>query len=680
MPIIQPFENFPVEFVGEQTDLTLSLAGNVAGGGQSPAAANLRLKLSGDAVGRSVFVVSPATPILPEIEPESLSRQIYTARLLDHLGDEILISDASIDKPAAAVGEKVSITVGKKILDEITPDKTYTFQIGVWDSLEDALGGAEPEWTTVLDGGKISSRQFRMAQQNNRPADVLSFEAVETKKDRLNRLPMKNYIFYDRTKTTVETQDIEKIYDSNGDYIRTQVSGYNSLTFYKILEFVCGKCGFSSFESDVPNFPLTRADFSYKKSYREGLNGICGMYEPRFFYNSDGNVLRVKTKFVSLPEDFEPESLTVQHIADLQLSISQSTNVAGVEISYIDSTGQASASVDEVLPPEKIERGEYGDDNYSETRVVRTYRKWFDTSRPFVILDRKLIREVHSTYDNLLNLTDRETTDYSYDAQARALGMTQKIESTVPDLDANPPAAALLTTKTVKRVNVWTCDARNPRRQYMSKIITQTRGLIGIDSQNQAIGASGELEDYKNDFEKIYEHGNLTADMTSEFGPIETVTKTLTPTGSGQWEWRIEIRNDILGKTARRETEPATGDPTLNGVGGRARQFTVWCDGVGQSNYVDGEIIDLSGGEVPFGLLEILANIIIDRRINGLQDGTVQIPGWHKSLDRGTYFTIRDRDGSRLARVIAEGVQTTFSRLGVANQQTVMTTVQISEV
>lgn len=676
MPFVNTQNLFPPDFTRIETGIGLSLSGSVAGGGQPINQVNLRLKLGGTVTGGSRFVLTTPSPILTQLDENAFAGRFYTARLLNGSGQSVLIEEARIDKPKDAIGERVSIVVGKKMLSEINPDESYTFQIGTRTTVNGAIS-----WETIVNEGKVNSRQYQMAKRNNLPADALTFETLETKKNKLNRVPMKNFIFYDSTRTTVENSEIEKIYDSNGDYIRTQKVGYTKLTLYKIFAFVAQKCGLvfdSQTSTNIPNFEIARADLGYKQSYREFLNGLCGQYKP-LIRVLGGDVLRIQTKFAGLPADFSPRSLTIDSYNDLQLTLAETTDVACVEVTYVDSQTQSNAFFDENEPVEISENNEFGDDDFSETRISRKYRSWYHTSNPSRILDKKLISEVISTYVGGV-LTDRETTQYFYDGQARQTGMTQTIESTVPDLQLDPPEAVLLETKVARQSQVWQTDARNFRRVYPKRITTQVRGLIATDSENQAIGKSGELEDYSQDFEKVYEHGNLTPTMASSFGPIETTVKTLTPLGNGQWEWRIEVRDDIRGKTKLRDTEAVTGDPTINSVGATSRQFIIWRDGETIAGYDGGEIMQLSVGELAFEFAEALATFMMQRRIDGKQDGTVQIPGYDKSLDRGTHFIIKDRAGADICRVVCEGVSTVFGRLGAAREQRVLTTVNISEV
>lgn len=666
---------FPPEFVTPQTDIELSLSGDMAGGGQSPSGINLRLSLGGDMTGGPAFALVNPAPILDEIEAGAFDNQFYTARLLDETETVIKIENARLEKPKDSGGERVSVSIGRKILSEISVDKTYSFEVGTRETWNGAIS-----WDRIIDNAKLNSRQYAVAKRNGLPADALTIDLIETKKHKINQPALKNYIFYDQTQTKVEISESDKIFDSNGDYVRTQSYAYNSLTYYKLLQFVAQKCGMAGVVTNVPNFQLIRADFSWKKSYRESLNNAGGMYKPLIAITAD-NKLKVLTKFAPIPDDFDPIEITVAHYTDLQLAITENANVSAVEITYVSSAMQANVTEDIDDPVEIIPQGgQFGDATFSETRVLRTFRYWKHSSNLNVILDKKLVREVHSTYNAENVLTDRETTNYLYDAQAKQTGMTMTIESTVPNLEIDPPVAQLLTTKTVKQASLWATDAKNPKRQFLNKKITQVRGLIAVDAENQALGASGEMEDYRQDFEKVYESGNLTADMTSPFGALETITDTLTPIGNNLYQMRTEIRDEIRGKSKFRNSEPAAGDASIGAVGGKARQFVLWREGESFSDNSGGEIIELLAGELPMDFFLELGNIILTRRMEGFQDGTVTVSGYHKSLDRGVYFTVKDRDGNKLARVLCEGVVTEFSRLSVPYEQTVVSRISISEV
>lgn len=670
MPVIQSFSSFPPSPHNQSAEFSVSIGGNLTVKGQSSSGATFRVKIGGDVRISGAFVFEIPPPILDEPEENAFALQIYTARLLDEYGNEILITDAVKDQPKGEIGERISLTVGRKDLSIIAPDKTYTFQIGRWENLQDAIGGEEPEWETVCDNAGLNSRSFSIGRNGKRPNDNLTFDIVESNKNRLNYFPPRNYILYDSLQVNVETDDIERTYTSSGDYVKTTANAFPNLTFYKILDFIKERCGFSGINARLPNFPVIRADFPFDMSYAQSLAGIAGMYQPIF--SVEDNVLIVKTKFAELPDDFEPNALTINDYRQLSLQIAGSTRVDGIRLVYIYSNASADYYDDRLVQTSE-QTGDFGDEDYTRTDINRTYRDWYFTEQPDAPVRTELIREVHSTYNASLDLIGRETNDYNYDAQGKRTSSHREIESRVPDL-ADDGNLLLMTVRDERQTVFYTTDSRNPKRQIQSKNITQISGMISVDASNQYFD-----QDFTQDYLEAHKAGNLTTDMTSYFGAIKTITETLTSLGNNQFEVRISAVDHLRGATVNSVSEPKTGDASLTGVGGRQRRFVLWADGVSTNSRTGGEILDLVGGELPQSFLLILGEIILNRRLSGFSDGSLQIPGYHKSLNRGVYFRVFDRGGNSLGRFIAEAVNATFSNLGTKDQ-TVMTTVQISEV
>lgn len=532
MPFVNSNQNKPPEFVEVPTEIRLSLSGSIAGGGQSPNQTDLTLKLGGTVSGSAAFVLTVPPPILAEIDENAFAVQIYMARLLDENNQEVLITDASRDQPKGEIGERISLTIGKKDLSLVSIDKRYTFQIGTWSSIADLDSGLPPNWKTVCEDARLNTRSFSIGRNGRIPADSLSFDIIESSKNKLNYFPGRTYILFDSLVTSVNVEDIERTYTSDGDYIKTTVSGVPNLTVYKLFQFIKERCGFAGVETDILNFPILRADFPFDLSYARGLSPI-GLYEPVFSVK-DGNVLRVQSKFSNLPDDFEPRELIIDDYQQLNLQISASAHVDGIQIVYLDSNALADYYEDRLVQTRE-EAGTFGNSDYTRTDVRRTYRDWFENENPNVPLKTELVTEVHSTYNNILDLIGRETNNHLYDAQGKRTNSARAVESLVPAV-SDSGTLALLTVREEDQSVFYTTDVQNPRRQFQSKTITQMSGLTAIDSENRYFN-----EDFKQDFLDAHKVGNLTADMTSGFGLLKTVTETLTPLGNNQFEVRTSL-------------------------------------------------------------------------------------------------------------------------------------------
>lgn len=218
-------------------------------------------------------------------------------------------------------------------------------------------------------------------------------------------------------------------------------------------------------------------------------------------------------------------------------------------------------------------------------------------------------------------------------------------------------------------------NSAKPREKSLAFAITNRRSIIVTDGENPYLG-----EPFEQEYGEAHKSGNITEDMT--FSPGLQISKTYIDTfkeSNGQVTSTRDVINHLRGANTDPVADVTPGSTSMRGNGSQTRKFIVWADGVSTNSRTGGEIVDVAVGELPLEFARILGNIILDRRLNGFQDGSVSVPGYHKSLNRGIYFRVFDRDGNSLGRFIAEAVSTSFSNLGSKNQL-VMTTVQISEV
>jgi hypothetical protein len=644
--------------------LGLNLSGGLTGGTQRLTSINLSLALSGELSGRVALALVIPEPILNETAENAFSSLSYAARLL---GDniEIPITSALIEASKGEIGKKVSCQIAKKQLSLITLDKTYTFQIGIRSSPLSA-----PEWQTILEDAPLDSRSLSRAWANRSPSDSLSFGAISPFADKLNRYPLVNTILYDPNKTEVSADEIEPLLDNNGDAIQTQAIAVSGLNLYHILERVRAACGFSALETNIPNYEIARADFLITQNYRASVAPFIGVFNPLYFTVS--NVLWILDKTAAIPDEFEPRAIVADNVENLTVSIPSGARLDGFEVTYIDSNSAANFYVTRVEQTTE-ESGTFGDEQFTRTEIVRNFRDWKNTENADVVLRSELISETHSTYDNQLTLIGRTQETHVYDAQGKQKSSQRTVEAQVPNL-VDEGTAALLTVRTETQTISYKPDPRNTLRFVQNKIVTQIRGLIAIDSENKYFD-----EDFKQDFVEANKAGNLTAEMTSEFGPIKTVTETLTSLGNGQYQVRVTTVDHVRNTTTNSLSEPRTGDATLSAVGGRSRKMIVWREGVTQENREGYPIEPVSAGEVPTAFFISLFQRLLERRAEGKQEGSVSVIGFDESLERGVFFTLEDRDESILGRFITEGYRVRLENLADPYNQKVTTEIECSE-
>lgn len=673
MPVIQSFQNFPPSPHEQTAEFSVSIGGNINVAGENASGATFRVKIGGslNVSGELVFEIPP--PYTDEIEENAFAVQIYTARLLDETNAEILISDAVRDAPKSEFGENISITVGKKDLALVSIEKLYTFQIGTWSTLAAALAREQPAWETVCADVRLRSRSFSIGRAGRIPGDSLSFEIADGAKSKLNSYPQRNYVLYNSLLTDVNIESSDKIPTSDGDFIRTTANAFPNLTFYKILNFVKERCGFAGVETNIPNFSIVRADFSFNQSYARSLAGVCGMYEP--IYSIVDNALRVQTKFARLPEDFEPRALTIDDYSQLDLQIPASTHVDGAELDC-RSSDQISYH-EQRFETFDFDNGRFGQSGYTEVFVTEEWYDYFDVDGEN--LGSEKVGEKRETYLDGVQTGETEMTK-TLDSQGFVTRQINKTKSRIP-LPENDFEPSLELISEDEYLPTYKIDPRRPRQKTMTSAVTNRRAIVVTDEENTYFG-----EPFEQEYLEAHKSGNLTEAMT--YSPGLLLSKTIIETfkeSNGQTTTTRETINHLRGASTDPDSEVLPGSPSLRGNGAKSKNSVLWADGVSTNARTGGEIIKISGGELSQKFLKALAKIILERRRGGFQEGSLQIPGYHKSMRKGVFFTVFDRNGNPLGRFVCESVRSVFANLGQAPRagrqgQTVMTTVQISAV
>ena len=627
---------------------------------RSARSVDLRVKVTGGFAPQIRLALSNPPPILNEIAADAFQTQNFRFRLVKNNSIEIPISGFTISGAKGFIGKTVNFELAGKNPALIDKSANYTFQYARLARPKD-----EPLWKSLFSNAKIESGNLSFSWLN----DSLSFGALEPLADKLNLFPAQTKIFYDPSKTSVDLTSLEKLYDADGIEIPVTTTAKSGLSLYSLFDYLKQKLGFSGVETNIPNYPLTRADFSESQSYMGAIAPFVGVFEPVFF--TVGNVLWILDKTAAIPEDFDPRAVTAHNFLNWQESFGGQI-LDGLTLEYIDSNS-ANYYVDRIVQTTD-EAGTFGNANFTRTDSARTFRDHKHTDNPNIVLRTQLIKEVVKTYNNLLEECGREVRTNTYDAQGKPTNSHIEYHSFVPDLQNNG-VRLLQLVKQIDQSIFYTADPRNPRRQFQSKVIEQTSGLLCVDSENQYFEA-----DFKQSYLEADKTGNLTISMTSEFGLIETVIDTLTPLGNNQFIVRRSRTNHLRdGAVTPAESDVKTGDASLKAIGGKQKQLRIWAEGVTQGTRRGKPIEPFNVGELPLKFAKPLAERRLAARNARKARGTISIPGFDESIERGVFFRVLDPAGASRGTFLAEGYTVTGSNLGTANQRTV-TNIEVSEI
>lgn len=547
---------------------------------------------------------------------------------------------AEINAPRKSLGKSLSIQLARADLAQLPDAAVFRFEIVKWIDETEVV-------TEILDGAKLLGKNYS-ASPVSLERDSLSFTTLEPLSDKLANSPKDNLIVFDGNRQTVTTDEIEAVYTNTNEFITTSSRDLRPLTLYKLLNiaFVEG-CGFASFKTNLPNYQIARCDFVVTQSYTDSIAPFVGMYEPVEMF-AVGNTLWVLDTTQPIPSGFTVQTLNANRYSGFnQTSNNPFANADGIILQY--QTPLGSYYTDRALTPVTETSGEYDTAGYTETTATKTLREWKDFDNPLIILRSETKSEIRETTVDS-TLVGRETAEYTFDKLGRSTGYTKTIEARMPDVE-NSNLPSLLQTREETQIIAYKTNPFASRQTYQSRIETRISALMAVDSENTALDKNGDDSAYKQDYEKVFEAGNLKTGMTSEFAVIETAVTQFIPKRSGQIEIR-ETRFDALrGKAKPPRTESRSGDVSVNS---RERQQTlvIFKDGITQSTRT-GRLETLNAGELPRFFAEPLA--VRKLAQNETSSGQIEIVGFEPSLERGILFDLRDRNNDTFGNFLTGG-------------------------
>ena len=589
-------------------------------------------------------------PLLTELAATAFANQNYASG-----GGRLFINNvpvpfvsAEISASSGAMGETLAIELARADLDQLPANATFKFEIG---QIIDGL----PVWETIADGAKLASRNYRMSTGR----DALSI-VIKSADSKLDRCPVNNLIVYDRAKAEVSAEEIEPLFTNTGEVILTTARPVNVLTLKKLLDiaFVEG-CGFSSVSTDIPNYEIARCDFSITNSFASAVAQFVGMYEPDYVVE-DNNLLIQKT-INPHPAGYTPNPLHASRYPNFTEAADNAlSSIDGYVLQYTAAAGSRHADRNLPTVTEPVS-GKFGDADFVETTIQRKMRDWFETGNP-VAVRSELKKETRETRRGGI-LIGRETKENKFDRLGRGTGYTNTSEARMPDLAQNNAPSLLKTREETQTIHYKT-NPFAPRQTVSSKVQTSYSALLAIDSENTALDLNGEDSPYGQDYEKVFEAGNLQSGMTSEFRTLETVTDYFRPQANGQIEVRTERYDALRGKMKPSlPSETKSGDISVLNFQ-KQQSKVIFKAGVTQGTR-SGELKTLNAGELPYQFAEQLTVWLL---ANPPVTGSIEIVGYDKSLKRGVSFNLRGRGNANLGNFKARGYVASITPQSIATR------------
>ena len=604
------------------------------------------------AKGASFGIVAGAESelvLLVEILPariDSNYQQVGARLSVGGVNVPILSYDESVSSVAA--GKTVSITLAR-IEDRnlLTPDAEFLIETF------EANGDEEIIWETVLTG-KITEKSVSFANEDGKPLDAVTFTTVST--DKLAKSPNRNLVVYDSVLSDVDASEFEPVYDTAGRAYTLGAVPVANLSLYKLFdEIFVNRCGFSSVVTNLPDYPIRRADFSLFEAFYDGVKPFIGVFDAIDFQSAD-NKLYLTDATLSLPAGFPaPRVLEAAKIQTIS-SKSDQQNIEGFELQFSQSeTGEFFTTKTQTFPSE-VRRAFPGGRISSTERTVK-YRQYRSNYARNIVLREIIESEEVKIFgaNSIVVPIEVSLETFEFDYLGRQKQTTKTVSKRVPSLPDGSVSLREIQSDELKLS--YGIHPFTPRRQFLKRTEFSSEGLIAIDSDNQYFG-----EDFPQAFTDAHRAGNLKDSMTETSGLLKSITEDFKPLPDGTvqvFTTEIDHTPEAVGRDAIVKTsqgEPRAGDVSVSGAGRAARLYVLPNDA---DILTTQQLESFAVGELPLRLAVPLARRRLKRI--GKQKLDISLVGWNKTVQQGIILQAVGRDNESV-NLIAVGYRK-FARI-----------------
>lgn len=635
--------------------------GQAALGGSSGlgAAAGLKFDVPASFAGSSQFLAEAANSaadradlyifadILPAVAAGA-NIQVLGARLKVG-GVEKPIRSFRFGAPAAAAGVRLEAQLSKPMPSDVPVGALFTFEV--------YSAGA---WATILTG-IFGSRSHAVEFAG----DTLSISTIDQTTDKLGKAPKHSTVFYDPAKNGTLTEEKSEILkDTLGNEYPTTFTSTGGLDLYALLQWAfVTVCGFSAYKTNLPNFPISRADFPMGRPVQETIAGLTGMFEPLFF-EVNGELWIVDATLV-LPAGLTPRTITAGRFRSYSAETGPDAgNLDGLVVIYTE-TGDGDFHTQRFETEENLS----AESGYASTltTVEREFWEYRNSSDPQTILRSILKSETRTTKNGLGETIGEETLLFNVDSKGRVTGHAKTLYGPVPVffVDTGHFVDFGLIQEERQTISYTTNSAG---QTWLSRRETVTRALVATDVDNLYFE-----ENFKQDFIEAHKAGNLREGMPVSVQPTKTVLEAFNRLANGQTTVTTTTIDHLRGTVTGSRTESESGESEVSNRQ-KTRRLIVWKEGIDlySTDPSARQLRDLNIGELPIAHGKSLAQRKLLRTNAGKGTAEVSLFGYDAGIRRGSTFRVTDRAAASLGDFLTLGFEIAGDGLGTAaaNMQT----------
>jgi len=622
-----------------QSSASATLASFVVLAGASHGSSNATAALAAASVAEFGFTFF--VDILAPALVASSNERRYRPRLAAN-GVEVPVRSATESAPRGAMGVSLSIQLAEARPSLVPAGASLAFDIGVWD-------GDDFNYLPVLTDGRLAGRSVRYANAEKRPADTVTVSTLDALGDRWTLAPHVPVTLFDPDKTDAPAPPDARsgIFNERGGRILPVSSEVSGLTLRQVLDYAYRQgCSFSSVMTNLPDFPVSRADFTLEGGYHGGAAPLVAAYDPLYFAG-DGDSL-----WIVDPDAPLPAGLTPLVLSDAQVSAVEDTSPARAIVNALVVTYTENLTggdyFTERLERETTSTGRFGSSGYTSTVQTRRVREWRNLSAPETIIREAVVSVESETSNTNFEVVGREAQSDNFDALGRKTGHTREQFALVPNLDAD--GNLLLQRVTSEVYSIYYRGGAGPDSDEIARTVTEASGLVLIDSDKPYLGKPYEISLLDAHRSGYVDPG---ANQATEFRAIRTQIESFVRAGASV-EARRQTINFLNGQTAENsQSATRAGSISVNRrAQGQVRRLLT----VAGTGATDGRLIPtLNAGDVPGDLALELGRRKLARLNSPPRNVLIQIPYLEFRVRRGVIVEARGRGGVVLGRFIVEG-------------------------
>lgn len=592
----------------------------------------------------------PVRVLIQIAPPNALANRNHLSARLTADGADVPIIGYNFSKPETAAGFFVSFDLAR-FSDRAAIETASEFSFDLY------AGGA---WFPVFAFGEKQKSAFSLGFADAAAANSLSISTIPETTRRLTLFPARETVFYDSLRETIAPGEIKTLYSNTGEAYAPETLPVAGLTLYDLFQkvFVL-RCGFSSVQTDISNFPIRRADFAFGETYLDGINRHVALFKPLIYTTNGGATLWI-VKGTQQPGGAgvvlsagEYDSLQLEKPFDIP---------AGAVLTYAEQSLFDYSTIRNE-PAETTETGTFGNADFVRTTIFRVFRDFYRVSNPFVPVRSEKISEIRETRakhpeTGLLTLIDRETETATLDSFQRLSRILIEKTALVPNLATGGEHFVLV--RRDETAFSYAADKYAPKRKILKRTARTVSALVAINTENQYLG-----KDFKQDFLTAHRDGNLIENMETEFSPVFSEIETNFQRSREQIETTTEKIDFLRGaKTASRRAA-RNGDISANAQTGEPVQVYIKNPNGAAAKSAP---VSLSAGEIPATIAAAQTENFL--RQTAARRGSVRVFGGGAAFDVGTRIELKDQTGANIGAFLVTGFSATGANLGTPKQAT----------